>query len=99
MSSINLYLFGPPRLERAGEPVRLVRRKAKALLAYLLLNPQEHSREALAAFFWPEYDHQQARADLSRMLSVLSKHLGKTWLNADRDIVAITPEHPFWVDV
>jgi predicted ATPase/DNA-binding SARP family transcriptional activator len=99
MSTINLYLFGPPRLEQAGEPVRLVRRKAKALLAYVLLNPQEHSREALAAFFWPEYDHQQARADLSRMLSVLSKHLGKTWLNADRDIVAITPEFPFWVDV
>ena len=99
MSTINLYLFGPPRLERAGEPVRLVRRKAKALLAYLLLNPQLHSREALAAFFWPEHAHQQARADLSRILSVLSKHLGKTWLKADRDTVGITPEFPFRVDV
>lgn len=71
-----LQLLDPPLLERNGIPVDVGRRKAVALLAYLATTGQSHSRDSLAALFWPEYDHSTARTDLRRTLSVLNKTLG-----------------------
>jgi len=45
---LNLYLFGPLRMELNGAAVLLHRRKAQALLAYLAVTGQPHSRDALA---------------------------------------------------
>jgi len=59
MSSLALFLLGPPRIERDGAPVHLDRRKAVALVAYLAATGQRHRREALAALLWPDQD--QAR--------------------------------------
>jgi len=50
MSQLTLYLFGPPRLEMDGNPIHLPRRKALALLAYLAVSGQEHSRDRLATW-------------------------------------------------
>jgi hypothetical protein len=47
-------------LELDGAPVETDRRKALALLAYLAVTKQSHSREALAALFWPDYDQSRA---------------------------------------
>ena len=99
VSELKLFLFGPPRLERAGQPVPLTRRRAKALLAYLALNPQSHSRDSLVALFWPDYDSSRGRADLSRLISGLNRLLGKDWLIAGRDVVGLNPEAPLEVDV
>jgi DNA-binding SARP family transcriptional activator len=99
MSGLKLYLFGSPRLERDGESVHIVRRKASGLLAYLVTTQQHQSREALATVFWPEYNRRQGRADLSRTLSVLNKALGPDWLVADRETVSLNPEAELWVDV
>lgn len=51
-----LFLFGVPRIERAGKPVDIHTRKAFALLAYLAITGTSHSRDTLAAFLWSEYD-------------------------------------------
>jgi DNA-binding SARP family transcriptional activator len=99
MAELKLYLLGPPRLERAGLPLDLRRRKALALLAYLAVTGQPHSRAALVAFLWPEYDHRRGRADLSRTLSVLRKTLGPTALATDRKTVELNLERELWVDV
>jgi len=48
MPKLALYLLGPPRVELDGQAVPLGRRKAVALLAYLALTRQPHSRDALA---------------------------------------------------
>src|SRR4051794_40291156 len=45
MTSLKLYLFGPPRLEHAGQPIELNLRKALALLVYLAVSGQPHSRD------------------------------------------------------
>lgn len=50
--SLRLYLFGGFRLERDGTRIQLYSRKVESLLAYLVLYPQEHAREKLAALFW-----------------------------------------------
>jgi DNA-binding SARP family transcriptional activator len=59
VSRLALYLLGPPRLELDGEPIQVSRRKAMALLAYLAVTGQFHSRDSLATFLWPEYDQDR----------------------------------------
>ncbi len=54
MPNLKLYVFGPPRLERAGQPVKLNVRKALGLVVYLAVTAQPQSREALVAMLWPE---------------------------------------------
>jgi DNA-binding SARP family transcriptional activator/tetratricopeptide (TPR) repeat protein len=93
-----LALFGPPALECGGRPRHIARRKALALLAYLALSAQSHSRESLVALLWPDYDQREGRADLSRMLSTLRKALGETALAADRERVALDASAGLWVD-
>ncbi len=52
MTGLNLFLFGPPRVELGGATVNLKRRKALALLIYLAMSQQPHSRDFLATLFW-----------------------------------------------
>ncbi|NUQ39581.1 MAG: hypothetical protein HUU23_17715, partial [Caldilineales bacterium] len=44
-SDLRIQLFGPLRVERAGQPVTFARRKTAALLAYLALHPGAQPRE------------------------------------------------------
>jgi predicted ATPase/DNA-binding SARP family transcriptional activator len=76
-----------------------------ATLAYLAVTGQKHSRETLAALFWPENDHSSARAELRRTLSVLNRILGEGWLVTDRETVSLNIQDDptrgsiFWLDV
>ena len=71
MSHLALYLFGPPRLVLDDQPIHIPRRKATALLAYLAVSDQNHSRDVLATLLWMENDQGSARAELRRALSTL----------------------------
>jgi predicted ATPase/DNA-binding SARP family transcriptional activator len=98
MSGLALFLLGSPRVERNGEPVALRRRRAVALLAYLAVTGRSHSRDTLAALFWPEHDQSSARAGLRRVLSSLRKALGQGWLQVDRETVGLNREADIWLD-
>ena len=93
MSDLSLHLFGPPKLDIDGTLVHIPRRKATALLAYLAVTGQSHSRDALATLLWPENDQSSARAELRRTLSVLKRALGEGWLQADRETVCLKTEN------
>src|SRR5712692_8369794 len=99
MSHLAIFLFGPPRLERDGESISVDTRKAIALLAYLAITGQRHSRDTLAALLWPDYDQAHARATLRRTLSTLNKALDGPWLQIDRDTISLDFNSTFWVDV
>ena len=99
MSRLAVYLLGSPRVELDGEQVHIPRRKALALLAYLAITGREHSRNALAAFLWPEYNQSSARAELRRMLSSLNRTIGHERLIVDRDMAALDLNAGVWVDV
>ncbi len=76
---VELKLLGGFEL-RAGDGARvhLESRKVEALLAYLVLNPeQNHPRAKLAGAFWPEMDESKARVNLRRALYVLRRALGE----------------------
>src|SRR5258706_7690887 len=99
MSRLALSLLGPPRIERDGVVIEVDTRKAIALIAYLAVTRQRHSRDALAALLWPEYDQAHARATLRRTLSTLNKALAGNWLHIDRETVAIDASAHMWLDV
>ena len=95
----NLYLFGPPRVERAGQPVEINLRKALALLVYVAVTRQPHSRDALATLFWPDKSQQTARANLRRSLYDLGQLLGDRLFELAGEKVARPADAPLWLDI
>lgn len=99
MSQLAVYLLGLPRIELDDVPIQIDRRKALALLMYLAINPQPHSRDTLATLFWPGYDQTYARANLRRNLSAINQVLGKNWLEVERESVTFPRSDDVWIDV
>ena len=98
MSHLTLHLFGPPRVQRNGSPVRIARRRAGACAVYLVVTGQEVSRDALVALFWPETDPDHARADLRRTLHLLHQTLGPERLVTEQEHVRFQRDD-LWLDV
>jgi predicted ATPase/DNA-binding SARP family transcriptional activator len=88
MAKLNIYLFGPPRIVLEDNPVSTDRRKAIALLSYLVVTRKWHTRETLATMFWPEYPASKSYAYLRRTIWELNKMLGDGWLTIERDQLA-----------
>ncbi len=99
VSSLKMFLLGSPRLERDGEPLEIDARKSVALLAYLVVTEQSHTRDALATLLWPESELGRGRAILRRNLSVLRKTLAGEWLTVSRDTIGIDPDADVCLDV
>jgi predicted ATPase/DNA-binding SARP family transcriptional activator len=99
MAQLSLFLLGSPRLERDGQVIEVDTRKAIALMAYLAVTGQSHSRDALATLLWPDYDQAHARATLRRTLSALNKALAGDWLEIDRETIGLNPDANLWIDV
>lgn len=86
-------------MERGDQPVEVDTRKAIALMAYLAVTRQSHSRDALATLLWPDYDQTHARGALRRTLSALNKALAGDWLEVDRETIGLQQEANMWLDV
>jgi DNA-binding SARP family transcriptional activator len=99
MPELALYLLGPPRVERESQPLELQYRKNTALLAYLAVTGERHTREALVALLWPELDSGRARANLRRNLSLLRQALGGHVLTVEGDSIGLDAEADVWLDV
>lgn len=99
MSVLSLFLFGPPRIEIDGTAISFDTRKAVALVAYLAITQQQHSRDSLAALLWPENDQSHARAALRRTLSPLNKALKGQWLDIGRETIGLHFHADLQIDV
>ena len=99
MTALKLFLLGPPRVDLDGSPVEIQRRKAFALLIYLAVSGQPHSRDTLATLFYPDHSQSRARAYLRRDLATLNTGLAGDWLNIDRDTVELKPDDDLWLDI
>lgn len=98
MDEVRLYLFGTPRIDYQNQTIKIARRKALALAAYLALSQQPQSRDVVAALLWPEMDDDRARASLRSTLSALTIPIPISWLQTDRATLALKPD-AVWVDV
>ena len=90
MMPVKMFVFGAPRLVRAERAVEQIGRKALGLLVYLAVTGQPHSRDALAALFWPEARSGQARTNLRTLLHRLAQALGSDLLEAGADTSVCT---------
>jgi predicted ATPase/DNA-binding SARP family transcriptional activator len=99
MPQLKLYVFGPPRVEWQERVVEVRPRKALALLVYLAVTRQPHSRDTLATLFWPESDQITARASLRRTLYRLHESVAAELLTSALDTVSIHPQIELWLDV
>jgi ABC-type transport system substrate-binding protein len=98
MAGLKLSFLGPPHIELAGKSLDLDARKNVALLAYLSVTAESHTRETVITLLWPELSPSRARAVLRRNLSMLKKALGGEWLHVDREIVGLEQHESLWVD-
>jgi predicted ATPase/DNA-binding SARP family transcriptional activator len=96
---ISIHLLGAPVIEQEGVPISVDTRKAIALLAYLVITEEQHTRDTLATLLWPDNDQTRARAALRRTLSTLNKALDRKSLNITRETVGIKHDTDLWVDV
>ncbi len=99
MSNLRLGLLGAPEFELDGEQFKPGIRKNTAMLAYLAVTGEIHTRETLTALLWPDHDPSYARAGLRRNLSTLKKSLGGEHLLIERDIIGIDPQGDIELDV
>jgi predicted ATPase/DNA-binding SARP family transcriptional activator len=98
MPQLEIALLGAPEINLDGSPVKTDRRKAIALLAYLAVTNESHPRDELAALLWPDYERDSAYAYLRRTLWELNQMLGKGWIDADREHIALTLTNNLWLD-
>jgi non-specific serine/threonine protein kinase len=87
------------RIERDHAQIRLPRRKVEALVAYLLLHPEQHTRDHLATLFWGDSSDDQARHSLRTALATVRQQVSPDLLYTDRDHVQLNPAYPLWVDL
>src|SRR2546421_2522105 len=74
---LRVRLFGDMAVEVDGSPVSPPESaRARALLAWLALNPGMHSRGQVAARFWPDVLDSSARASLRSAMWSLRRALG-----------------------
>lgn len=89
MNDFCLMLFGSPRIEYQETVIKVERRKALGLAAYLAMSERPQSRDTLAALLWPDLDQEHARAALRSTLPTLTALSSQLWLTATRTTVAL----------
>ena len=82
MRPVHLALLGPFDARRPdGRPLRVRRRKAQAVLAYLAMRPEQpQPRETLLALLWEDATPARARHNLRQTLTLLRRDLAPSSL-------------------
>ena len=96
---LRLRLLGTPQVYLDGEAITGFRTaKAEALLYYLAVTGQGHSRETLADLLWSEMPEAKAKRNLTQVLSLLRKRF-EPFLEIEPQHVGFKPGVDYWLDV
>jgi len=98
MPALELALLGRPQIILQEQPLEITSHKAQALLYYLAMSGQAHSRQALAGLLWTDLDEGAARRNLRVELLKVRTALGD-FINADRDTIAFDRTADYELDV
>lgn len=99
MAHLNLLLLGSPIIELNGVQTKVATRKTIALLTYLAVSQQRHSRDLLTNLLWPDSTPKRGRASLRRALADIKKAVGEGWFIMEQDHITINPEANITSDV
>lgn len=93
---LSIYLLGSLTAQEDNQPIKLsLRRKSRALFAYLLISHRPFSRQALSDLFCQET--KDPAAALRILLSRIRRQFGSHILLTNNDLVTINTE-TIWVD-
>ena len=99
MKKLELTFLGQPDFKVENESINnLVLRKGLALVAYLAVTKQAHSREALAGLLWGEMTEENARRNLRVTLTKLRRYFDDH-LIIQRRSIAFNVDSDYWLDV
>ncbi len=90
-------LLGPVQISRDDQPIAMRGYKPVALLAYLLVTGQAHTRQHLLDLLFDGPD--DPKASLRWTLSELRQAIGAEYILADRQQIAFNFEGDYWLDV
>jgi len=106
MARLQLSFLGPFQAHLDGQPLQgFVSQKVRALLAYLSVErARPHSRETLAALFWPDRPEPLPRKNLRDALANLRKvlrdgEMEPPFLSISRWDLRFNPQSDYWLDV
>lgn len=83
---LTFRLFGAPEIEHDGRPLRLMRRKSRALLYYIAGHAESLLREELLTVFWMDTPRPSALQTLRTTLHGLRRALGPYLLTDDERV-------------
>ncbi|MBV7328619.1 AAA family ATPase [Chloroflexi bacterium TSY] len=95
---LTLNLLGVPEVLLGDKPLSLGTAKAKALLFYLVVTGQPHSRAMLVDLLWGEMAEAKARRNLTTTLTNLRKKLSP-FLEVEPDRIAFRQDSHYQLDV
>ncbi|MBV7339859.1 hypothetical protein KFU94_68940 [Chloroflexi bacterium TSY] len=64
--------------------------KVRALLAYLAIEPQQHTRRELAALLWPDISDKHARTNLRNTIHRLRQSLDEVASDISNQLLSVT---------
>lgn len=98
MPVLELALLGRPQILLHGQPLEMTSHKAQALLYYLAMSRQSHSRQSLAGLLWTDLEETSARRNLRVELLKVRADLD-AFFQADRDTIAFDRNADHQLDV
>lgn len=99
MEMLVISLLGTPEIRLNEQLVSFATRKALALLVYVLVERGSHTRDALAALFWADFEAEQARTSLRQTLAYIRKALPLLPFEVTRDTLMVEPNPMCRIDV
>jgi DNA-binding SARP family transcriptional activator len=94
---LRLEMLGELRLS-LGSRLLSISKKGQALLCYLAVTGQPHSRDVLAGLLWSDFPEQRARANLRDTLSDLHRTLPHHLIIERHTIAFIDDPSQTWID-
>jgi DNA-binding SARP family transcriptional activator len=91
LDTLEFLFLGFPKIRRGNAVVGSRTRRVVALLAYLVLEPEPHSRDKLANLLWADTEPDAARNNLRNALSHVRAVVGDA-LTANRFQVSLEPQ-------
>ncbi|MEM7801417.1 MAG: hypothetical protein AAF633_19640, partial [Chloroflexota bacterium] len=98
VQTLYINTIGELEIRLGDEQLPLKTAKTKALLVYLALTGQPHSRETLIGLLWGELPDNKARWNLTTTLSELRKAVG-LYIKEDGGTLAFDQGRPHRIDI
>lgn len=103
MQQVIFRLLGPPEIFYKEQPVKIPRRRSRALLYYLVSTQTPQPRERLLPLLCGDVDEESARHTFKTLLAEVRALLRSfdaeiEWIISDDDQLRLNPLAPLWLD-